>query len=99
MPSIDHPGINRTVVRLGTIRRRDAATPKVTAENAIATPMMVTQWAPARPILRPNKPAIMRAKQRRKHDPKIDVLHRLTLEHIEVGDVDGTPVTEQHDQR
>ncbi|CDI03106.1 hypothetical protein BN873_380088 [Candidatus Competibacter denitrificans Run_A_D11] len=50
------------------------------------------------PDLAPEQASDERAKQRRKRDPKIDVLHRLTLEHIEVGDVDGTPVTEQHDQ-
>jgi hypothetical protein len=93
-----HPGVNRAVVRLRAV------------ENVMAQHHQRQQkghrhaddgdpMSAGTPDLAAEQASDKRAEQRRKRESRDRrFAYRLTLEHIEVGDVDGTPVTEQHDQ-
>src|SRR5690606_38009153 len=72
------------------------------AESAklTATPRMVTQWAPARPTLRPNRPATMAPNSgARAITSRVFIwIIASALQRIEFGDVDGPPAAEQGHQ-
>src|SRR5580692_9265903 len=66
----------------------------------IATPMIVTVWAPARPITLPNRPARMAPSKgsRGMASSRFEFIVGLPFERAQVFDIDAAPLTEQDHQ-
>src|SRR3990167_904033 len=72
------------------------------ATSATVTPMMATQWAPARPIHLPNRPAMTApargASGTSRYSDFMSIVCALSLQAVEVFDMNRTQIAEQHDQ-